>query len=801
MLVSYNWVKEYFPNLELSAAELGEAITRTGIEIEGVEELGSAIKNIVVGEVISCEKHPDAEKLNKCQVDVGEETVQIICGAPNVAAGQKVVVARVGARLPGGVKIKRAKLRGEVSEGMICSLTELGFESKVVPKAYADGIFVLPEMATVGENAVLLLGLDDAILDMAITPNRADALSMNGVANEVAAIVNEKPQLAEQPDIRETGDVADYISVSIQDRETTDYYGMKIVRNIQIKESPMWLQTKLMKAGIRPLNNVVDVTNYINLLYGQPLHAFDYDRLGSKEIVVRLATKGEKIQTLDGEERNLAESHTVITNGSEALAIAGIMGGASSEVTDGTTTIVLEGAIFASSFIGKASRELGLRTEASIRFDKGSDAWKVEEALAHGASLIAELGDGEMISGYAEVDNRKAYENIVTTSISRINALLGIQISKTELTTIFERLQFEASIGEEEVAVYVPSRRWDIELEADILEEVARIYGYDNIPTTLPSTATAGSLSIEQQNRRLVRRYLESAGLNQALTYSLISEKDVNRFALKEAAAVKIAMPMSEEHSELRTSIIPGLLQAASYNVARKNKNVALYETGAVFYKNEGDNLPDEIEHVAGLITGEWQVNDWQKQVKSVDFFALKGIVEGLLAKLNVKETIQFESIQKAEMHPGRTARILLGDKEIGFIGQVHPHTSSTYDLKDTYVFEIRLADLLAAPKNAVVYQTISRYPEMSRDIAILVEEEVTNQQIESLIYEYGGKQLANVEIFDIFAGESVGAGKKSMAYSLTFSDKERTLVEEEVTKAVEKVTNALQEELQATIR
>lgn len=802
MLVSYNWVKEYFPDLALSPVELSEKITRTGIEIEGVENLDAAIKNIVVGEVISCEKHPNAEKLNQCQVNIGEETVQIICGAPNVAAGQKVVVAKVGARLPFGVKIKRAKLRGEVSEGMICSLSELGFENKVVPKVYADGIYVLPEDASVGESAILLLGLNDAILDMAITPNRADALSMNGVANEVGAIISEKPQLIDQPDVKESGTVTDFISVSVEDKATTDYYGMRIIQDIKIKPSPLWLQTKLMKAGIRPLNNVVDVTNYINLLYGQPLHAFDYEQLGSKEIVVRLAKEGETIQTLDGEKRALKTSHPVITNGKDPLAIAGIMGGASSEVTEETKTVALEGAIFASRFIGKASRELGLRTEASIRFDKGSDAWKVEEALAHGAALIAELGEGKLINGYAEVDNRKAYKNIVTTSISRINKLLGTQISKEEIIAIFERLQFEATVGEEEVAVYVPSRRWDIEREADILEEIARIYGYDNIPATLPSTSTAGALTAKQQLNRLVRHYLESAGLSQALTYSLVASQEVNRFGLIEASeSVEIAMPMSEEHSHLRTSIIPGLLQAANYNHARKNKNIALYETGKVFYKNEGDNLPDEIEHLAGIITGEWQENDWQKQTKPVDFFILKGIIEGLLAKLNLQAPVYFEAIQKVDMHPGRTARILVGDTEIGFIGQVHPLVSSNIDLGDTYVFELNLALLDAAPKKAVAYQAISRYPEMSRDISILVDETVTNQVIETIITKNAGKQLATTDVFDVFAGENVEAGKKSMAYSLTFSDKERTLMEEEVTKAVDNVIAALQTEINAIIR
>lgn len=498
------------------------------------------MKNIVIGEVLTCEQHPSADKLKKTTVRVdNDEVVQIICGAPNVDAGQKVVVARVGARLPGGIKIKRAKLRGEVSEGMICSLQELGFDSSVVPKAYQDGIFVLPEDTQVGSSAITLLGLDDAVLDMAITPNRADALGMTGIAHEVGAIVHEKPALPEQPDISETGSIEGKVTVEIKDKETTPYYAVRLIEDVQVADSPLWLQTLLMKAGIRPHSNIVDVTNYINLLYAQPLHSFDYDKIGSKEIVVRLAKQGEEITTLDGKVRTLSDHHTVITNGSNPLAIAGIMGGESSEVTENTTQILLEGAIFDSKYIGQASRELGIRTEASIRYDKGSDAFKVEEALAHGAALIAELGGGKMISGVAEEDNRDEYHNEIVTSFSRVNRLLGTDVSKEEMTEIFDRLGFAATFEEDVIRVDVPSRRWDIVIEADILEEVARIYGYDRIPATLPLTESAGGLTPAQAMRRETRRYLEGAGLNQALTYSLTSEKRSGKACLRACKACK----------------------------------------------------------------------------------------------------------------------------------------------------------------------------------------------------------------------------------------------------------------------
>lgn len=802
MLVSYNWVKEFFEEFPLSAEELGEAITRTGIEIEGVEELSASLKNIVVGEVLTCERHPDAEKLNKCLVQTDdEEPVQIICGAPNIAAGQKVIVAKVGARLPGGLKIKRAKLRGEVSEGMICSLAELGFESKVVPKAYAEGIYVLPAHVEVGVSAIALMGLNDAILDMAITPNRADALSMNGVAHEVGAIIHQKPAQPRQPDVSEKGKAEAFLTVEVENPTETPYYAIKMIENISIEESPLWLQTKLMKAGIRPHNNVVDVTNYINLLYGQPLHSFDYDKIGSKKIVVRSAKEHEEIVTLDGEKRKLQAGHTVITNGTEPIAIAGVMGGESSEVTANTTTVALEGAIFSSSSIGKASRELYLRTEASIRYDKGSDAWKVEKALAHGGALIAELTGGTLVGGVVEVDNREKAINKIETSLTRINRILGTEITQSEIETIVNRLGFVLEVKEDALIIEVPSRRWDITIEADILEEVARIYGYDEIPATLPATSTTGGLSESQKMRRVMRAYLEGAGLNQALTYSLTSKKDATRLALTNENTVALSMPMSEEHSHLRTSIVPQLIRSASYNIARKNTDVALYEMGTVFFATEGDNLPIEQEHLAGLITGNWQENDWQKASKPVDFFVLKGIVEGLVKKLGIKAELVWKQTEKEELHPGRTASIYIEGKEIGYLAGLHPALEASVDLKETYVFEINVEALLAASKEKIVYHPIPRYPEMTRDLALLVDKETDHAMIEQVIKAHGGNLLVNIELFDIFEGESIGENKKSLAYTLTFLDNERTLVEDDVQKATNKVIEALQEKLNAIIR
>ncbi len=802
MLVSYNWVKKFFPDLKLDADELAEAITRTGIEIEGVDHLDWELKNLVVGEVLTCEPHPSADKLKKTTVRVdGDEVVQIICGAPNVAQGQKVIVARVGAKLPGGMKIKRAKLRGEVSEGMICSLQELGFDSSVVPKAYQDGIYVLPDDVTVGASVITLFGLDDAILDMAITPNRADALGMTGIAHEVGAIVHEKPLLPEQPDVSEAGSIEGKVEVAITDKETTPYYAVRLIEGVKVAESPLWLQATLMKAGIRPHSNIVDVTNYINLLYAQPLHSFDYDKVGSKKIEVRLAHAGEQIETLDGKERELSDNHIVVTNGKEPIAIAGIMGGASSEVSADTTQVLLEGAIFDSKYIGEASRELGIRTEASIRYDKGSDAFKVEQALAHGAALIAELGGGRMLSGVSEVDNRDAYQNEIVTSFKRVNRLLGTDISSKEMAEVFDRLQFETHFDGDEIRVEVPSRRWDISIEADILEEVARIYGYDKIPATLPKAESAGGFTNEQLLRRETRNYLEATGLNQALTYSLVSEKEAKRLALSVEKTVRLKMPMSEEHSTLRTSLVPSLLQAASYNVARKNTDVFFFELGNVYYGTEGDALPIEEEHLAILMTGNYTSPSWKNQAQAVDFFLLKGILEGLAERLGLAVSFQFEKRVMEERHPGRAAVILLGESEVGYIAELHPRVEKEFDLEATYVAELNFEAILSAQKKQVEYAPIARYPEMTRDIALLVDRTVENGAIESVIRENGGKLLKEVKLFDIFEGESIGQDKKSVAYSLTFLDLERTLVEEEVTAATEQVTKALEAKLGAVIR
>ncbi|WP_438420351.1 phenylalanine--tRNA ligase subunit beta [Bacillus siamensis] len=803
MFVSYKWLEDYVDLQGIDPAVLAEKITRAGIEVEGIEYKGEGVKGVVIGHVLEREQHPNADKLNKCLVDIGaEEPVQIICGAPNVDKGQKVAVATVGAVLPGNFKIKKAKLRGEASHGMICSLQELGIESKLVAKEYAEGIFVFPNDAETGADAMAALQLDDAILELGLTPNRADAMNMLGVAYEVAAILGTEVKLPETSYEKAAEKAADAVSVKIEDTQANPHYAAKIIKNVKIGPSPLWMQTKLMNAGIRPHNNVVDITNFVLLEYGQPLHAFDYDRFGSKEVVVRKAAENETIVTLDEQERKLSSSHLVITNGKKAQAVAGVMGGAESEVREDTTAILLEAAYFDGQTVRKASRDLGLRSEASARYEKGIDPARVLLAAERACSLIQAYAGGEVLSGTVEENHLKIEANNIHVSVEKVNAVLGMTITKEEIISIYKRLGFAVGEAKDVLVVTVPSRRGDIKIEEDLIEEAARLYGYDNIPSTLPETAgTTGGLTPYQAKRRKVRRFLEGAGLSQATTYSLTNDKKAAAFAIEKSFNTMLALPMSEERSILRHSLVPNLLEAVSYNLARQTDSVALYETGSVFLTKEENTKPVEKERVAGAVTGLWRKNLWQGEKKPVDFFVVKGIVEGLLHQLNVSDRIEFVQSERKNMHPGRTANILLNGSLAGFIGQVHPAMEKELDIKETYVFELDLHALLTEETEPVVYTAIPKYPSVTRDIALVADKTVTSGQLEAVIKEAGGALLKEVTVFDVYEGEHMEEGKKSVAFSLQYVNPEQTLTEEEVTKVHENVLKALEETYQAVLR
>ncbi|MFF5994373.1 phenylalanine--tRNA ligase subunit beta [Lysinibacillus sp. KU-BSD001] len=793
MLVSLKWLAQYVDIAGIAPQELAEKITRSGIEVDAVIDCSAGMTNVVVGHVVSKEKHPEADKLNVCQVDVGEaEYQQIVCGAPNVEAGQKVIVARPGAHLPGGIKIKKAKLRGQESNGMICSLQELGVEGRLVPKAYAEGIYVLPADAVPGSDALELLGLRDTVLELGLTPNRSDALSMLGVAYEVAAILSQEVKLPEISYTTSTEKATDKLKLRVEDTAVNPLYAAKVVNNVKVAESPLWLQHYLMASGVRPHNNVVDITNYILMEYGQPLHAFDYDKLATGEIVTRHATEGEKVTTLDDQERTLAAHNYVITNGKEPVAVAGVMGGANSEVSESTTTVVIESAYFAGSSVRRTSKDLGLRSDSSARFEKGVDTNRVLPAAERAAQLLAELAGGEVLEGTVLVDELDKTPARVVVSPDFVNARLGMKISLEDMLSILHRLKFDVEAANGMLIIDVPTRRGDIKIEEDIVEEIARMYGYDEIPITLPASDVVGGLTAYQGKRRIVRSVMEGAGLYQAVTYSLTSAEASQKFALKAEETTKLLMPISEERSTLRQSLIPHLVEAAAYNVARQIDSVALYEIGSVFLGQTADELPLEEEHLALVLTGKWTDHAWQGEKKNVDFFVAKGIVEAVVTKLGLTDRISYVKTTIDGLHPGRTAHVLLDGEVIGLIGQLHPAEQKKAGVKETYVAELNLLAILSAATEELVYTPVPRFPAMTRDIALELDRTMPAGEIVAIIKGAGTKLLKDVKVFDVYEGEKMAAGKKSVAFSLTYFDPERTLTDEEVVAAHNKVLKAL---------
>ncbi|TFD92467.1 phenylalanine--tRNA ligase subunit beta [Jeotgalibacillus sp. R-1-5s-1] len=803
MFVSYKWLEEYVDLSGITPEELADKITRSGIEVEGVEVPGEGISGVVVGHVLSCEKHPEADKLNICQVDVGEEEpVQIICGAANVGAGQKVAAAKVGAVLPDNFKIKKAKLRGEASHGMICSLQELGVEGKLVTKEYSEGIFNFPQDAEVGADAIEALMLDDSILELGLTPNRADAMSMIGVAYEVGAILDRLVKLPDLSYDTVSKQAADDVKLTVEAKKENPVYLAKVVKNVKVKPSPQWMQNRLVAAGIRPHNNIVDITNYILIEYGQPLHAFDLDQVGTGEILVRLANEGEKIKTLDEAERTLQSHHLVITNGKEPIAIAGVMGGYDSEVTSETVNVVIESAYFAPSSVRQTSKDLGLRSEASSRFEKGVDPKRVALAAERAAQLMAQYAEGDVSEGTVAFDELSKEEKRISVSLEKINRVTGTDLSENEVLDLFRRLQITAEESDGVIHVSAPTRRGDLEIEEDLIEEVARLYGYDLIPMTLPVHATnPGGLSARQQKRRLIRQTAEGAGLTQAVTYSLTNEQKATEFALDTTETVKLLMPMSEERSQLRLSIIPQLLESVSYNRARQKDSSAFYEIGSVFLKTADQELPKEEEHLAGALTGLWQLHPWQGEKKPVDFYVVKGILDAIWDRLGIKEEIRYETAKMDQLHPGRTAAIYFKEEQIGIVGQVHPVKEKELDLKETYVFEVKLESVYAHDAEPLKYSAIPRYPSITRDIALVTDRTVNAGTLETIIKEAGGKLLKSVQLFDLYEGDRMEEGKKSLAFSLLYMDPERTLTDEEVGNVHNRVLEAVKEKAGAELR
>ncbi|HIE4001496.1 TPA: phenylalanine--tRNA ligase subunit beta [Staphylococcus aureus] len=795
MLISNEWLKEYV-TIDDSVSNLAERITRTGIEVDDLIDYTKDIKNLVVGFVKSKEKHPDADKLNVCQVDIGEdEPVQIVCGAPNVDAGQYVIVAKVGGRLPGGIKIKRAKLRGERSEGMICSLQEIGISSNYIPKSFESGIYVFSEAQVPGTDALQALYLDDQVMEFDLTPNRADALSMIGTAYEVAALYNTKMTKPETTSNELDLSANDELTVTIENEDKVPYYSARVVHDVTIEPSPIWMQARLIKAGIRPINNVVDISNYVLLEYGQPLHMFDQDAIGSQQIVVRQANEGEKMTTLDDTERELLTSDIVITNGQTPIALAGVMGGDFSEVKEQTSNIVIESAIFDPVSIRHTSRRLNLRSESSSRFEKGIATEFVDEAVDRACYLLQTYANGKVLKDRVSSGELGAFITPIDITADKINRTIGFDLSQNDIVTIFNQLGFDTEINDDVITVLVPSRRKDITIKEDLIEEVARIYGYDDIPSTLPvfDKVTSGQLTDRQYKTRMVKEVLEGAGLDQAITYSLVSKEDATAFSMQQRQTIDLLMPMSEAHASLRQSLLPHLIEAASYNVARKNKDVKLFEIGNVFFANGEGELPDQVEYLSGILTGDYVVNQWQDKKETVDFYLAKGVVDRVSEKLNLEFSYRRADIDG--LHPGRTAEILLENKVVGFIGELHPILAADNDLKRTYVFELNFDALMAVSVGYINYQPIPRFPGMSRDIALEVDQNIPAADLLSTIHAHGGNILKDTLVFDVYQGEHLEKGKKSIAIRLNYLDTEETLTDERVSKVQAEIEAALIEQ------
>lgn len=816
MKVSTNWLADYISLEDVNIEQLAEQITRSGIEIDSVENRNQGLTKVVVGYVKSKEKHPDADKLNICKVDVGaEEELQIVCGAKNVDAGQKVPVALIGAKMPGGLEIKKAKLRGALSQGMICSAKELGINDKLLPKDQQEGILVLPAETQIGTDIITLLGLDDKVLDFDLTPNRSDCLSMLGAAYEVSAILGRELTLPnpEKDLVEVTAQPAEnFIKIGTHHAQLCSHYAVRYISGVKIAPSPLWMQNRLIAAGVRPINNIVDITNYVMLEYGQPLHAFDGDTITGQSIGVRKGTDGEKFVTLDGQERELDSHDLLIVDGNNApIALAGVMGGLATEVTEGTVNIVLESAKFDGGTVRKTSRKLGLRSEASQRFEKEVDPARVIPALNRAAAWIAQYAGGQVHAGIVEAVGAKQEPVILQLSVNKVNDYLGTDISTLEIKTILTRLHFHTNDGSDDILeVVVPSRRGDITRDVDLIEEIARLYGYDNIPVTaIEGETTAGGYTKAQQLKRNIRELLSHAGWYEVMGYSFIREGEAAKFPSWsiDSHEVRLAMPMSEDRSVIRNSLIPGLIDIAVYNHNRKQNNLAIFEIGNVFQSSESNltKQPQEIALLSLLLSGDREEKRWNVNPQPVDFYDIKGAVEALFIQLGIEDSVSYEGDQPQGFHPGRSASIYLntsvGKVRLGTLGQLHPELQNDKEIPDTYVAELSLQPLFAHGGHVPVYKDLPRYPAMQRDIALVVNREVEVDKLISLIKKEAGELLESVDVFDVFTGSKLGDDKKSVAISLVYRHKERTLTDEEITTLHQSVVTSLEQTFDAELR
>ena len=799
MNTSLSWIKAYVPDLDVTAQEYTDAMTLSGTKVENYEELDADLDKIVVGQIDKIEKHPDADKLIVCQVNVGTESIQIVTGAPNVKEGDKVPVVLAGgrvagghepgSRVAGGIKIKKGKLRGIESNGMMCSIEELGSSRDMYPDAPENGIYILPQDTEVGADVVKLLGLDDVVFEYEITSNRVDCYSVVGIAREAAATFR---KTFCPPQVTPTGndeDVNDYIKVTVKDTDLCPRYCARVVKNIKIGPSPKWMQRRLASVGIRPINNLVDITNYVMEEYGQPMHAYDLDTIAGHEIIVKRAEEGEKFTTLDGQERQMDPSVLMICDGEKSVGIAGIMGGENSMITDDVKTMLFEAACFDGTNIRKSSKKVGLRTDASGKFEKGLDPNNAQAAIDRACQLVEEMGAGEVVGGMVDVYGKKKEPVRVPFDADEINALLGTDISREDMLSYFRMIDLE--YDEKTNEVIAPTFRHDLFRLADLAEEVARFYGYDNIPTTLPKgEATTGKLSFKLRIEEVARSVAEYCGFSQGMNYSFESPKVFDKLLLPadapERRAISIMNPLGEDYSIMRTLSLNGMLTSLATNYNRRNKNVRLYELGNIYLPKELPltELPEERMQFTLGMYGEG------------DFFSMKGVVEEFLEKagLNQKEVYDPKA-GKTFLHPGRQANIIYDGAVIGYLGEVHPDVADIYGIGErAYVAVIDMPEVVGRANFDRKYEGIARFPAVTRDISMVMPKEIMVGQVEKVIEDKGGQYLESYALFDLYEGAQIKEGHKSVAYSIVFRAKDRTLEEADVSKAMDAILGALEE-------
>lgn len=793
-----SWVKAYVPDLEVTPQEYTDAMTLTGTKVEGYECLDKNLEKIVVGHILSIERHPDADKLIVCQVNVGSETVQIVTGASNVKTGDMVPVVLDGGKVAGGhdggplpedgIKIKKGKLRGIESCGMMCSIEELGFTNEMYPDAPESGIYILPQNSVPGSDAVELLGLHDSVFEYEVTSNRVDCYSVIGIAREAAATFN---KTFVPPVVTATGnseDVHDYLKVTVEDSRLCSRYCARMVKNIKIAPSPVWMQRRLAACGIRPINNIVDITNYVMEEYGQPMHAFDYEQLAGHEIVVRCAEDGETFQTLDGQERKLDSTVLMIRDGEKAVGIAGIMGGENSKITDEVQTMVFESACFDGTNIRLSSKKVGLRTDASGKFEKGLDPNNAKAAIDRACQLIEELGAGEVVGGMIDIYPEKREAKRVAFEPERMNRLLGTDITAETMLEYYKRLELE--YDDKTGEIIVPTFRQDLECMADLAEETARFYGYDKIPVSLPTgEATTGKLSYKLRVEELAREVAEFCGFSQGMTYSFESPKVFDRLLLPQDSPLRVTVnilnPLGEDFSVMRTTPLHGMLNSLSTNYNRRNKNVRLYELANIYLPKSLPltELPDERMQFTLGFYGDG------------DFFDMKGVIEEFFEKTGMNLKPHYDpKAGKTFLHPGRQADIIYDGVNIGYLGEVHPEVADNYKIGDrAYVAVIDMPSMIPFTSFDRKYTGIAKYPAVTRDISMVVPKNILVGQIEEVIEQRGGKILESYELFDIYEGAQILAGFKSVAYSITFRAADHTLEEQEVSGVMKKILNGLQ--------